>query len=230
MKQILLLIVLLLSFSCASQKKPDTGSAFATKVFEMFKDFHTNFGDKNGQSQTIKKMQLPASYQTAVFFMPPDKRSETRQNWKWTREEKDQILAALKSGKAKKVFELINTGEKAPEIDQLRAMARMQGADTLTLIRGESELETPLNPAAISYIALLPVFFVDGNDVKSHFTTQALMWDLRSPYVHLGAESQGEWEMSRPLVFRQTKRAINKSKAESINRLVRKIKSEIRNI
>jgi hypothetical protein len=228
MKQFFLLMLFLLSVGCATEKKDDPGSAFATKVFEMFKDFHKGFADKEGQAGAIRKMQLPEAYQTAVFFMPPDAKSKTRQNWKWDREDKNLILSALRSGKAKKVFELINTGVKSPEIDQLRAMAKMQGADTLTLIHGEAELESPLNTSALSYLVILPMFFVEGNNVKSHFTAQALMWDLRSPYVHLGAESQGEWEMKRPLIFRQTKRAIEKSKSESVMQLADKIKAEIK--
>lgn len=109
-------------------------------------------------------------------------------------------------------------------------MAAQQGADTLLLVRGASQMEGGLNAKALSYIALVPMFFVEGNNVQSSFVTQAVLWDVRKPFVHLGVETEGDWSMERPLVFRQKERALTKSKEESLHSLSRKLNSEMNHL
>lgn len=63
--------------------------------------------------------------------------------------------------------------------------------------------------------------------MKSAFVTQAVMWDVRNAYVHLGTQSEGDWVMKRPLAFRQKDRALEKAKEESLLELQKRLSQQL---
>lgn len=227
-----LLPFLLLSFfasSCASQKKEsDVGFGFAKKIFDIWKDVAKEQLPRTGGGGgeiNIDRAKLQMPYSMAVFFLPA---TEKDQDWKWQRSEKDQFMASLDDEKnTSRVFELINTSGTVSELSDLRYMAAQQGADTLMLVRGLSNTKTPANGKAASYVLLLPMLAVKGNNVESTFTAQAVLWDVKKPYVHFGAEAEGDWQMQRPLLFRQTERAERKSREEAMMMLEKKVHKEV---
>ena len=89
------------------------------------------------------------------------------------------------------------------------------------------EVETNANGVALFYIALVPMLFANGNDVRSAFVTQAVLWDVRNSYVHLGTQSEGDWDMKRPLAFRQNGRALEKAKKESLLQLQKRLSLQL---
>ncbi|HXH31508.1 MAG TPA: hypothetical protein VNJ01_11890 [Bacteriovoracaceae bacterium] len=223
MKQMqITLLLLAFALSCTTRRPSESqGSVIAEKFFDIFKEF-TKHQKGTGPSQlTVKRSELPKSFTMAVAFAVPESQA---QDWRWTREEKDFIIAALEtSRKSSKVFELMKTSDVNNESEALRFMAAQQGADALLLIRGVSKVETNLNGKAFTYLAVLPMLFVEGNDIKSTFITQAVLWDVKTAIVHLGVETEGEWEMERPLLFNQKQRAIEKSRNLSVRNLTSKL-------
>lgn len=214
---------------CASQKKEsDVGFGFAKKIFDIWKDVAKEQLPRSGGGGgeiNIDRSKLPKPYSMAVFFLPP---TEKDQDWKWQRSEKDQFMSSLEEEKhTSRVFELINTSGAVTELSDLRYMAAQQGADTLMLVRGLSQTKTPANGKAASYVLLVPMLVVEGNNVESTFTAQAVLWDVKKPYVHFGAEAEGDWKMQRPLVFRQKERAERKSREEAMMMLQKKVHKEV---
>lgn len=228
MKMLILIFSLLLT-SCSSHKKEET---FANKIFDLFKDFSKTVTESQQRISPSERPHLPSSYKVAVYFKEPDGQAKSPQKWKWTQEDKDKVLSSIRSNKTKigKVFELIDLGSEKSDAKNLRLMASQQGADALLLIQGVSEVESDPNGLALTYLVVVPAFFVNGNHVDGSFVTQAVLWDVEQPYVHLGVQNEGGYSHNRPLVFRQIPRVIEKSKDESLDGLTAKLQKEFSQI
>ncbi|MFL5783118.1 MAG: hypothetical protein ACJ76H_00830 [Bacteriovoracaceae bacterium] len=227
MKQLIcLLSSLLILFSCSSSPKDSNDNHFKVveKVFDMFKGLQKSVEGGDSSELSVAKAHLKNQSRIAVYFVPPEKNT----NWKWGYKEKELFLHSLESNKkTEKAFELIGLDNKSVDPGTLRTLAAQQGADALLLVRGSPNVQSHLNGKAFTYLLVIPTLFVNGNDVESTFTSQAVLWDVRKPFVHLGVESEGEWEMERPLAFRQKDRGLAKAKESSLMTLSRKINSQL---
>lgn len=226
------ILFLFLTISCASQKKEsDAGFGFAKKIFDIWKDVAKDQlpkGSGQGGEIQIDRTKLAKPYTMAIYFLPA---TEKDQNWKWDRQEKDQLINTLEGAKeTRRVFELINTGGGVSDLADLRYMAAQQGADALLLVRGVSATDSSVNGKALSYVLLIPMLVVKGNDVKGQFIAQAVLWDVKKPYVHFGSEAEGKWQMERPLIFRQKDRAVKKSREEAMKMLLLKVQREVQRL
>lgn len=218
----------LLATSCATQKK----TSVATRIFDLFEDYTKVISDAQIRRTAANRPELPENFKLAVYFKEADEKTKSPQDWKWTQKDKDLILNSIQSNKAKvgKVFELIDLGSEKDDAKALRLMAAQQGADGLLIIQGLSEVDTNANGLAFSYLALAPAFFVNGNEIEGTFVSQALLWNVHEPFVHVGVQNEGEYTHSRPLAFRQIPRVIRKSKEESLEGLSEKLQREFAQI
>lgn len=224
MKFMTIIFFLLLGTSCAVAPKDKMKNDIAKRLFELFDRHTAGLSDNQIAAVRDKRPELPKPFNMAVYFKQPDKKAD----WRWTREDKDGVLRTVGSKKSVKyAFELINTSGKDEELESLRMMSAQQGADALLVIQGVGEVETDANGLALSYIALVPMLFANGNDVESAFVTQAVLWDVRNAYVHLGTQSEGDWLMKRPLAFRQKDRALEKAKEESLQQLQKRLSMQL---
>lgn len=227
--KILFLSLFLFLSACSSQKKEET---FANRIFDLFKDFSKTVTESQQRISPSERPALPASYKVAVYFKQPDGKAKSPQKWKWTQEDKDKIMSSIRSQRTKirKVFELIDLGSENIDAKSLRLMASQQGADALLLVQGLSEVESDPNGLALTYLAIIPAFFVNGNHVDGTFVTQAVLWDVAKPYVHLGVQNEGDYSHNRPIANRQISRVIEKSKEESLDGLTAKLQKEFSQI
>lgn len=229
MKQIISILFILLLSSCAT-KEEKKDRQIVNRFFDLFEEVKDVAMRETGLGDQLqgKRQPLPENFRMAVAFVGPSEK-KSQQPWEWTQADKDQIISVFERRKGKKlgkVFELIDTGA-GNDLKGLRTMARQQGADALLVIQGASKVESDLNTWGLTYLALVPTLFVEGNDVHSDFITQAVLWDVRNQYVHLGAQSEGNWTSKRPLVFRQIPRVVRKAKEESLMSLSSKLEKEI---
>jgi hypothetical protein len=223
-------ILVLLCTSCATApKKPkNEGMVFAKRLFNVFEDMaKKQLGtNENEKELSVTRTSLPKTFDLAVYFIPS---SDKNPSWIWERKTKDQLISQLaESARTKQVFELFPTKKQINDPLELRQMAAQQGADALLLINGTSSVATSANAKAISYVAILPMFFVEGNDVHGNFSSQAILWDVRKPVVHFGMETEGDWKMERPLIFRQRERVVRKSQDESLELLSKRIQQRLK--
>jgi hypothetical protein len=229
MKNIIFVLVFVLIQSCASKKEEPS---FAHRIFGLFEDFSKTVTEEHLKTSPSERPVLPKAYHVAVYFKKPEGKAKSPQEWKWTQEDKDQIMSAIKSKKTKigKVFELLELGAEKMDAKSLRIMASQQGADALLIVQGVSQVESDPNGMALTYLVIVPAFFVNGNHVDGSFVTQAVLWDVQDPYVHMGVQNEGDYSHNRPLVFRQIPRVIEKSKEESLNGLTAKLQKEFAQI
>lgn len=223
MKLALVVMTLILSTSCTTVRNSKIKNDIAKRLFDIFD--RTTSGISDGQIASVadRRPQLPKPFELAVYFKQPGE----KENWRWSSQDKAEVLSAIEKnrGTVKRAFELINTGSKEEDVKGIRLMAAQQGADAVLVIQGAGEVKSDANGLAATYIALVPMLFVNGNNVKSGFVTQAVLWDVRSEFVHMGLQSEGDWTMKRPLAFRQKDRALDKAKEESIDQLEKKLSS-----
>jgi hypothetical protein len=229
MKMIFLLASIVLLQSCAFKKKEPS---IANRIFDLFEDYSKVIKETQVRKASDERPVLPQSYRVAVYFKEPEEKAKSPQKWKWTQEDKDKIMSSIQGKKTKvgKVFELIDLGSKEKDAKSLRTMAAQQGADALLMIQGLSEVDSDANGLALTYVALVPALFVNGNHVDGSFVTQALLWNVDEAYVHLGVQNEGDYSHNRPIAFRQIDRVINKSKEESLEGLTKKLQTEFSQI
>lgn len=224
MKFITMTFLLFLGSACAVASKDSMKNDIAKRLFDLFDRHTAGLSDHQIAAVRDKRPELPRPFNLAVYFKQPDQKAD----WRWTRKDKDGVLATVTAKKSVKyAFELINTSGSNEELESLRLMSAQQGADALLVIQGVGEVETDANGLALSYIALVPMLFANGNNVKSTFVTQAVLWDVRNAYVHLGTQSEGDWMMKRPLAFRQKERALEKAKEESLQQLEKRLSMQL---
>lgn len=220
------LVLVFFLFGCASKETRQVN--IAEKVFDLIKDYQKSFGEKETIALMDDRKQLDRPVRMAVYFTHTAKNRELSKNFNWTFEEKEKFIDALdKSPKISRVFELIRINGTDEDIRSLRLMAAQQGADTLLIVQGAYDVETNLNASALSYLLVLPVFFVKGNDVKGIFVAQALLWDVKTPIVHLGVQGEGVDVEKRPLAIRKPELVIENAREESLQILSRKINNEL---
>lgn len=209
-------LLLILSVSCSSSSNEKLKNEITQRLFDLWDRSIADVNDSQVAKIADKNIELKRPFEMAIYFKQPD----AKENWRWNRQDKQQLLEKMAADKkiVKRSFELINTGD-TEDIKALRTMAAQQGADALLILQGKAEVESDLNGASLSYIVLVPMLFAPGNDVHSAFITQAVMWDVRNSVVHMGMETEGDWQMKRPLLFKQKDRAINKAKEESLTQL-----------
>lgn len=214
-------LLLFFLISCSTVSKNKMKADITKRLFDLWDQTTSEISDSKIASIADNKKALSSPFDVAIYFKHPDK----KQDWRWSPNDKSQLMGAFEKRKSVgKVFELINTGNDE-DIKALRMMAAQQGADALFVVQGAVEVNTDVNGMALTYIALVPMLFANGNTVNSAFVTQGVLWDVRTSQVHLGLQSEGDWVMKRPLAFRQKDRAIEKAKDESLLELEKQILS-----
>lgn len=222
-----ILLILFITCSCARVTENKMKQDITKRLFDLFESTTAEISDGQIANIANRKAVLPENFNLAVHFKKP-----ANEDWNWSQEDRREILSSIRNQDKKigKTFELINTSGKDEELKSLRMMAAQQGADALLVVQGASEVNSEPNGMALTYIALVPMLFVNGNTVKSAFVTQAVLWDVRTSNVHLGAKSEGDYSMKRPLAFRQKDRAIEKAKEEALKDLRQELSKQLRTL
>lgn len=217
-----LFLFMFLFQSCATNKD------FPERILDLIEKQADKLTSEISEEKVVNSAKLPEQFNLAIYFKPPD----AAEKWNWSRHDKEEVTEALENLKQNKIhrtFELINTTGQQ-EYTELRKMAAQQGADAILVVQGISQVDSSFNPWAWSYLVVAPLLFVDGNDVSGVFISQALLWDVKKPYIHLGVQSEGEWTMKRPLAFKQRNRAVQKSREKAMNTLTFKLKKNFQEV
>ena len=219
MKQIIL-CALLLSSACASRPESSTSGKMVSQIFDFWKELRGKVSETTSEKIRVERVKLAKPIRIGTYFAPA-----IEKRWDWRSDEKRIILNRLEKvngvAEIRELYGLRSEDEVSPR--ELRERAAQQGLDALLIVQGEARTESDLNSKALTYVAILPTFFVNGNRVKSEFEAEAVLWDVRTSYVHTGAKGTGNWVMNRPLFFPQKERALRKSRNESLRNLAEEL-------
>lgn len=176
----------------------------------------------NIQAELKKRPQLPKPFSLAVHFRPVANSDHSR----WRAEDKAPLLKmTLPRAEVKAIAPLIQT-PRSENLSDLRLAAAQQGADALLVVKGAEERVVSTNTAALSYLLLLPLFLVHGNDYESLFLAQASLFDVKNEYLYLGAEAEAEKKVSRPFAFPDSKGTMLELRKEAMRSLAEETQAQ----
>lgn len=180
------------------------------------------------------KAQLPKPFKVAVYFTEPATVNYRPPQWRWAESDKTEIMKLADSLKAiGEISDVVimnpdtTTGE---DLKALRLAAARHGAHALLVVSGVKDVDTYANNWAWTYVALLPMLFVNGTDADVLFMARATLWDVRNEFLYMSAEGEGLNKQKGPVGLMDDKLLIEKAKVEAVARLSTEISSQIKEI
>jgi hypothetical protein len=173
------------------------------------------------------KAQLPNPFKLAVHFEMA--RDSQEKAFKWRMADKKKVIGSLSSleKKVSSIQELIVPLGAPTDFEKLRYYAAQQGVDALMIISGAGSVGRETNAWGITYIALIPAFFVNGTDYEGVFVAQAMMYDVRNSHLYFGAQADGEAKIKKPASGPHDHKVAKLAKAKGLEMLVQEIEKQV---
>ncbi len=230
-KKVILLLVLALS-ACA------TGHGFNRDSLhsQMMGDQPVT-ADEEIRMALAAKPQLRLPFKLAVYFVPAETafgrypRSDEQRALTWAGEDKDRLLQMGAELKRKKIISdcivldegiVEGQGNKA-----IRLAAARAGADAVLVVRGAGDSDRDSNALSVTYLLLLPAFFVPGTTLDALFVANAALWDVRNQYLYLSYESEGKASKTGPAFLLDSGPIIKAAKADALSGLTGAIAGQV---
>lgn len=182
------------------------------------------------------KPQLPLPFKLGVFL----KRTEPRERgwhkpdpWLWTGDDKNIMLSwgekLKQDGILSEVFIVSDSAATGNDLKNIRLAAARYGADAVLVVNGVSDVDRYNNFGVITYVVLIPAFFVPGTQVDALFMMDGALWDVNNQYLYLTAEADAVSKKTAPAFLMEERHVINSAKQEALARfgeeLVRRLRS-----
>src|SRR4051812_48811663 len=207
-------------FSCASSQRGFDRGALRT---EETAAMPLQITDAEIGEALSRRPQLPPRFRLAIYARD----AEPERAWRWSGREKDRILEAIdplvSEGVVGDAFFLTSLVVERTDLKALRLAAARHGADALLLVTGTVEFDSSANAWALTWVALLPVFFAPGLDVEALFTARAGIWDVRNEVLYAAAESQSSQQRARPTTSTQPRELVDSVRSEAVGHLADEI-------
>ncbi|MBL7666064.1 MAG: hypothetical protein JNM93_13090 [Bacteriovoracaceae bacterium] len=195
--KILMVLSFLTFVGCSSNPKNYSAGEIAGDFYGK-----AEFDDKRIESLFNRQKQLKRGFVLAINFQHPQDESI----WFWDKERKEKITKILDryvdSKLISKYVEISPTFvERATDIWSVREGAARYGAEAVMIVSGSHRRIFNLNSWAWTYVALIPAFFVNGNDYTMFFSHSALIFDTRNEFLYLSAASDKRVNYSGPVSY-----------------------------
>jgi hypothetical protein len=177
--------------------------------------------------------QLPQAYRLGVYFRD-DGTAADGQPFRWTGEQRTQLLRALESlegkGTLARVFPIAASLVASDELAAIRVGAARHGADVVLVLSSETVAERSLTGWAASYVALLPMLFAPGNALQVRCNLHAELWDVRNEYLYLAAESESEVKQVRALAHIDAEEGDLRARKQALELLTRELQKRLQRL
>lgn len=233
MKKILLTIVLISIFSCA------TSSGFNRKELRSKLNPKVQVTEESIRKALTVKPQLPKPFKLAVYFYEPTSKNSinhysNRNKWSWTYEDKKIFTKELSKlvgrGEVSKIIILNDALVDGEGRKAIRLAAARTGSDAVLILNGISDIDRYNNDLGISYILLVTTLFVPASELDALVMLNASMWDVRNDYLYLSADSEHKEHQTAPAYFIDTKKTISLSKSKALKVLEEEVFTGISNM
>lgn len=189
--RLLLVALCCLTTGCTSFKRPDE------RARTLFPGLAA---DADVQSLYSKSVRLPVTPRVALFWLdepgPLPDSERTRLLHHFNRELNRPPLATVSAIPSTRTRS--HTDGTGLDLDALRSAAASFQSDVLMLILTRTDAYNDWNLLSLSYLALLPMFVVPGDDLSTYVTAEACAIDVRTG-VFLGC-AQGNGDAARSFV------------------------------
>jgi len=172
--------------------------------------------------------QLPKPYRLGVLFRETTTGTgDDARAWRWEPEHRAQLLKALEAlegkGEIGTVVSIARAAVTSDDLHAIRVAAARQGLDAVLVVTGSDTVERDMNGWATTYLAVLPMLFAPGSELRVDFTTHAELWDVRNEYLYLAAEADARAEQARAIPYIDEEEASAKAQTESLGLLVHEL-------
>jgi hypothetical protein len=171
--------------------------------------------------------QLPKPYRLGVVFRDPTAEPGLAPTWRWEAEHRAGMISAIEKlegkGEISAVFSIARSTVVADNLHAIRVAAARQGADAVLVFSADDLEKREANAWAFSYLALVPMLFAPGNELRVDFTTHAELWDVRNEYLYLAAVAAARAEQQRALPYIDLEEASADAQKESLELLVKEL-------
>lgn len=171
--------------------------------------------------------QLPKPYRLGVLFRDPPEAGDETSAWRWEVEQRAQLIKALEAlegkGEIDTVVAIARATVVGDDLQAIRVAAARQGVDAVLVVSGSDVVEHGANGWVATYIALLPMLFAPGTEVRVDFTAHAELWDVRNEYLYLAAEAEARAEQARAVPFIDVEEASADARDASLELLIREL-------
>lgn len=168
--------------------------------------------------------QLPKPYRLGVLFRDVPPAIDGERAWRWEPEQRARVIGALEAlegkGEIGTVVAITRAAVIGDDLHAIRVAAARQGVDAVLVISGYDTVERDVNGWATTYLAVLPMLFAPGTELRVDFTTHAELWDVRNEYLYLAAEAEARAEQARALPYIDVEEASEQAREESLGLLV----------
>ena len=183
--------------------------------------------DDEVQRAFALKAQLPRPYRLGVLFRDPPAADREASEWRWAVEHRARLVKALEAlegqGEIDAVITIARATVVGDDLQAIRVAAARQGVDAVLVVSGYDAVERGENGWATTYLAVLPMLFAPGTELRVDFTTHAELWDVRNEYLYLAAEAEARAEQSRALPYIDVEEASAEARDASLELLVREL-------
>jgi len=171
--------------------------------------------------------QLPKPYRLGVLFLDTPPGAGEERAWRWEPEHRSQLMKALEAiegkGEIGTVVSIARAAVVGDDLHAIRVAAARQGVDAVLVVTGSDAVEHALNGWATTYLAVLPMLFAPGTELRVDFTIQAELWDVRNEYLYLAAEAEARAEQARAFPYIDREEASAQAQTESLDLLVHEL-------
>jgi rhombotail lipoprotein len=139
--------------------------------------------------------ELGAQFKVAVWFRPPTPWRWSEHRFAWDEADREVVADALGPLlEAKVITELIPLPDALFPDESVRGArfaAARQGADAVLVVTGAAGLESYSNAAALLYPTIVGLWLAPGTQADGVCFVAASLWDVRSGFLYLAAETRG---------------------------------------
>jgi hypothetical protein len=172
--------------------------------------------DKSIEEVMALQPQLHFPCNIAVYLHP----SEGCEAGRWTARDKLILESWGKTlqqeGIAANLFPISDMFVDKKDIGSLRLAAARYGADVLLIIKGASQTNSYLNPAAVFNLTIVGGFIVPASHRDSLYVIQGALVDVNNGYVYASAESEGQGSIIRPTFIIDDAVAVDRAKKQAL--------------
>lgn len=188
--------------------------------------------DKNIKDTLKLKPQLPKKFKLGIYFAGFHQRAYGEPSIRWTPVDKKDFenleSEFLKTGRISEVVIINQATVSDHNIKSIRLAAAQHGLDAIMIITGAKEVKERANNYAWTYLAILPIYFVNGLKSDALVISRATMWDVRNQYLYLTAEAEDTVTKYHTLLGSQSakEKASEEAKKKSLVLLKNEIKKQ----
>ncbi|WP_020475535.1 hypothetical protein [Zavarzinella formosa] len=161
--------------------------------------------------------------------------SDEGDSWRWSQQDKQSLETWAKTlvdaGIASDVFFISDMfADKSSNLLSLRVAAAKYGADALLTIKGTTQVDEYINPAAAFNLTVVGGYIIPGSHRDALFMTRGALVDVGNGYLYATAESEGEGKIIRPTFIIDKKDAIAKAKEVALQNFGEEMTKRIRRL